>query len=101
MSQITKQTIVNNFEWISNNQVTMDILELQGLKNDFEEISRKLKDSLPDNLIISVNLDELSSYEGSSLYNIFSRLNSIKKNKQTYLPNMLGIYLIEQMEKKN
>ena len=97
MSQITKQTIINNFEWISNNQVIMDILELQGLKNYFMEISQQIKESLPEDLIIKVNLDELSSYEGSSLYNIFRELNSIQTNKQTYLPNMLGIFLMEHM----
>jgi len=97
MIQITKQTIVNNFEWVSNNQVTMDILELQGLKNDFNKISGQIKELLPDNFIIEVNLDELSAYDGSDLYNLFRELNSIKTNKQTYLPNMLGIYLIEHM----
>jgi len=97
MSQITKQTIVNNFEWIINNQVTMDILELQGLKNDFKEISRELKDSLPDDLLVKVNLEELSTYDGSRLYNIFRELNNIQTNKHTYLPNMLGIYLMEHM----
>ena len=97
MIEITKQTIVNNFEWVSNNQVTMDILELQGLKNDLNKISGQIKELLPDNFIIKVNLDELSTYEGSDLYNLFRELNSIKTNKQTYLPNMLGIYLIEHM----
>ena len=97
MIHITKQTIVNNFEWVSNNQVTMDILELQGLKNDLNKISGQIKELLPDNFIIKVNLDELSTYEGSDLYNLFRELNSIKTNKQTYLPNMLGIYLIEHM----
>jgi len=97
MSEITKQTIVNNFEWIYNNQVTMDILKIQGLKNYFEEILDHIKQLLPDDLIVKVNLEQLTMHNGSSLYNLFRELNSIQTNNQTYLPNLLGIFLIEHM----
>jgi hypothetical protein len=97
MSKITKQTIINNFEWICNNQVAMDMLEIHGLMNDFKVISRQIKELLPDDLLVKVNLEELSNYDGSRLYKIFRELNNIQKNKQTYLPNMLGIYLMEHM----
>jgi len=97
MTVISKQTILNNFEWIQNSQVAMDMLEINVLRNEFNEIYELIKKLLPDDLVIDADILELEYYNGGRLYNLFKSLNSIKSNKDTYLPNIVGIYLIHKM----
>ncbi len=97
MSYISKQIIINNFEWIKNNQVAMDMLAIEGLRVDLIEISEQIHQLIPDDLVVKGELLELDNYKGGHLFELFSRLNSIQKNKNTYLPNLVGIYLIEHM----
>jgi hypothetical protein len=98
MIPINKAIIVNNFEWIRNNQVAMDILKIEGLQQDFIAIAEKIKTLIPDTeLNFEGNLGELEKYDGgtySKLYSYFKRLNQIQKNQNTYMPNLAGIYLV-------
>jgi len=98
MIPINKAIIVNNFEWIRNNQVAMDILKIEGLQQDFIAIDEKIKTLIPDTeLNFEGNLVELEKYDGgtySKLYSYFKRLNQIQKNQNTYMPNLAGIYLV-------
>jgi hypothetical protein len=98
MIPINKAIIVNNFEWIRNNQVAMDILKIEGLQQDFIAIAEKIKTLIPDTeLNFEGNLVELEKYDGgtySKLYSYFKRLNQIQKNQNTYMPNLAGIYLV-------
>jgi len=98
MIPINKEVIVNNFEWILNNQVAMDMLDVAGLQLDFITISEKIKTLIPDTeLKFEGNLKELKKYDGgnySRLYTYFKRLNQIQKNPNTYMPNLAGIYLV-------
>ena len=95
MLNITKRLIINNFDWIINNQVAMDMLEIEGLRDDLLENYEQIKTLIPDDLVIEGDLLELDAFEGSHLYNYFIRLNSIQMNKDTYLPNLVGIYMVE------
>lgn len=95
MLNITKRLIINNFDWIINNQVAMDMLEIEGLHDDLLENYEQIKTLIPDDLVIEGDLLELDAFEGSHLYNYFIRLNSIQMNKDTYLPNLVGIYMVE------
>ena len=105
MISINKSTIVNNFEWVRNNQVAMDMMEVAGLKSDFIAISEKIKAIIPDTeLLIEGNLVELEKYNGgdySQLYSYFKRLNHIQKNPNTYMPNLAGIYLVVNLLSKH
>jgi hypothetical protein len=95
MLNITKRLIINNFDWIINNQVAMDMLEIEGLRDDLLENYEQIKILIPDDLVVEGDLLELDAFEGSHLYNYFIRLNSIQMNKDTYLPNLVGIYIVE------
>jgi hypothetical protein len=95
MLNITKRLIINNFDWIINNQVAMDMLEIEGLRDDLLENYEQIKILIPDDLVVEGDLLELDAFEGSHLYNYFIRLNSIQTNKDTYLPNLVGIYIVE------
>ena len=95
MLNITKRLIINNFDWIINNQVAMDMLEIDGLRDDLLENYEQIKILIPDDLVVEGDLLELNAFEGSHLYNYFIRLNSIQMNKDTYLPNLVGIYIVE------
>ena len=101
MIPINKTVIVNNFEWIRNNQVAMDILKIEWLQQDFIAIAEKIKTIIPDTeLNFEGNLVELEKYDGgnySRLYSYFKRLNQIQKNQNTYMPNLAGIYLVMKM----
>jgi hypothetical protein len=95
MLNITKRLIINNFDWIINNQVAMDMLEIEGLRDDLLENYEQIKILIPDDMVVEGDLLELDAFEGSHLYNYFIRLNSIQMNKDTYLPNLVGIYIVE------
>jgi hypothetical protein len=102
MIPINKATIVNNFEWIRNNQVGMDMLEVAGLKSNFIAVAEKIKTIIPDTeLSFQGDLVELEKYDGgvnSQLYSYFKRLNHIQKNPNTYMPNLAGIYLVAKLQ---
>jgi hypothetical protein len=101
MIPINKATIVNNFEWIRNNQVAMDMLEVAGLKSDFISVFEKIKTIIPDTeLSFQGDLVELEKYDGGNyarLYLHFKQLNHIQKNPNTYMPNLAGIYLVAKL----
>ena len=97
MIPVSKSLIINNFEWIINNQIAMDMFELAGLKNDLLEVYNKIKEIIPDDLNVYGDLYELEQCDSGkyySLYNYFKNLTKIQKNKDTYLPNLVGIYLV-------
>ncbi len=95
MLNVSKQLIINNFEWIINNQVAMDMLEIEGLKADLLDMFENIKKIIPDDLVVEGDLLDFDNYDGSRLFHFFSRLNSIQSNMDTYMPNLIGIYLIE------
>ncbi len=100
MISVSKSLIINNFEWIINNQIAMDMFELSGLKNDLIEVYDKIKEFIPDDLIVDGDLYELENCnigKYCSLYNYFKNLTKIQKNKDTYLPNLVGIYLVTKI----
>ena len=97
MLSVSKSLIINNFEWIINNQIAMDMFELAGLQNDLIEVYNKIKEFIPDDLIVDGDLYELENCnigKYCSLYNYFKNLTNIQNNKDTYLPNLVGIYLV-------
>lgn len=98
---INKATIVNNFEWIRNNQVAMDMLEVAGLKFDFIDVAEKIKKIIPDtDQHFHGDLVELEKYNGgdyAQLYSYFKRLNHIQTNPNTYMPNLAGIYFVAKL----
>jgi hypothetical protein len=101
MISVSKSLIINNFEWIINNQIAMDMFELSGLKNDLIEVYDKIKEFVPDDLIVDGDLYELENCNIGkyySLYNYFKNLTKIQKNKDTYLPNLVGIYLVINLD---
>ena len=105
MIPINKATIVNNFDWICNNQVAMDMLEVARLKSDFIAVAEKIKTIIPDTeLSFQGDLVELEKYDGgdySQLYSYFKQLNHVQNNPNTYMPNLAGIYLVENLLTKH
>jgi hypothetical protein len=101
MIAINKATIVNNFEWIRNNQVALDMLEVAGLKTDFIAVAEKIETIIPDTqLSFQGDLVELEKYDGghySKLYSYFKLLNHVQKNPNTYMPNLAGMYLVAKL----
>jgi hypothetical protein len=97
MIPVNKSLIINNFEWIINNQIAMDMFKLDGLENDLLEVYSKIKKFIPDDLNVDGDLYELEQCDSGKyyrLYNYFKNLTKIQKNKDTYLPNLVGIYLV-------
>ena len=97
MISVSKSLIINNFEWIINNQIAMDMFKLARLQNDLLEVYSKIKELIPDDLIVDGDLYELDKCNGGkyySLYDYFKNLTKIQENKGTYLPNLVGIYLV-------
>jgi hypothetical protein len=107
--KINSQMIVNNFEWIVNNQIAMDIIKLLGFITQFNDVYkeiRKLAKAHKNNNDIFDNEDITMEYittnknkvlpEFLGIFDLFYELNSKQKNKNTYLPNLFGILLISQ-----
>jgi hypothetical protein len=95
---ISKSTIINNFEWLLAQQTAVDMLKLDGLHDLLVEATDQLKAlELPT---IDTHPEELlekpvhSNHHYYPIYALFQRLNSIQTNKLTYLPNIVGIYLL-------
>ena len=97
MLNVNKQLIINNFEWIINNQVAMDMLEIEGLKTDLLDMYENIKTLVPDDLVVEGDLLEFDNYDGGRLFHFFTSLNSIQVNTDTYMPNLVGIYLVEHI----
>jgi len=102
MIPINKATIINNFEWIRNNQIAMDMLEVAGLKSDLINVAEKIKTIIPDDIELRFQGDlfELEKYDGGNyykLYSYFKQLNRIQTNPNTYMPNLAGIYLVANL----
>jgi len=91
---ITKSTIINNFDWI--NGPAMDLLDVMGFRTTFENTVNILRE-MPD---MSIDTDVLKNKikspknDTERLYNLFWELNERQNNKYTYLPNLVGMYLI-------
>ena len=107
---ISISMIINNYEWILNNQIAIDIVKLLGFQNQLhtalKEIRNiaKLHQNINDELInkditmeyISDNKKQiLVEYNG--IFDFFYELNKIQKNKNTYLPNLYGLLLISNI----
>jgi hypothetical protein len=95
--ELTKSTIINNFEWVLAQQTAVDMLKLAGLYEKILEITEELRDL--DIPAIDITPEELmnDNHKGSiynSVYRLFQQLNSIQTNKLTYLPNLVGVYLL-------
>jgi hypothetical protein len=102
--------IINNYEWICNNQIAMDIVKLLGfqdtLHNAFNEIRKlaKLQQNINDTLISrDITMEYISAnkkgilIEYKGIFDFFYELNKIQKNKNTYLPNLYGLLLISDI----
>ncbi len=104
---ITISMIVNNYEWIVNNQIAMDIIKLLGFQLQFNDAYKEIrKITKSDNNTYQILSDEditmeyiivrknkiLTEYRG--IFDLFYELNSRQKNKNTYLPNLYGLLLI-------
>ena len=93
---IDKSTIINNFEWF--NGPAKDLIEYNGLLDVFNYVQEELK-NIPE---MNINIDSFDyqikkpSKPIEKLYDMFWKLNEQKENKYTYLPNLIGIYLIIQ-----
>jgi len=104
--KINSSMIVNNFEWIVNNQIAMDIIKLLGFQTQFNDAYKEIRklpkvynnDNIPGNQDITMEYINnhknkvLSEYLG--IFDLFYELNSKQKNKNTYLPNLYGLLLI-------
>jgi hypothetical protein len=105
--KINSSMIVNNFEWIVNNQIAMDIIKLLGFQTQFndayKEIRKLVKAHRNDNDIFGyedITMEYINNHKNKVLseylgiFDLFYELNSKQKNKNTYLPNLYGILLI-------
>jgi len=104
--ELTKSTIINNFEWILAQQFALDILKINNYLETMKKIVTELNEL--DIPIIKINADEIIykprqsdfiNHEYFPIYELFIKINSIQENKLTYLPNIIGIYLL--IESKN
>ena len=102
--------IINNYEWIFNNQIAMDIVKLLGFQNELhnaiKEIRKiaKLHQNINDSLISKdITMEYISAskknilMEYNGIFDFFYELNKIQKNKNTYLPNLYGLLLISDI----
>lgn len=93
---VSKNIILNNFEWIKNTQSTMDIIKLLGFYDSFitaYNIIQKIE--INDTYITLEYIDKnknVGSYQG--IFDLFYEMNQIQNNKNTYLPNLYGLILI-------
>ena len=99
---ISKSLIINNFEWILAQQTAVDILKIHNLHHNLAECSNIIKDlDIPD-IHTSHNeysLEKNREHPYYSLFKLFYHLNEIQENQNTYLPNLVGIYLIMNIVK--
>ena len=105
--KITISMIVNNYEWIVNNQIAMDIIKLLGFITQFNDVYkeiRKLAKAHKNNNDIIDNEEITMEYitvnknkvlpEFLAIFDLFYELNNKQKNKNTYLPNLYGLLII-------
>ena len=107
--KINISMVINNFEWIVNNQIAMDIIKLLGfqtqLNEAFRDIRKIAKIDKYKNIIVNEDITMeyieihknkvLSKYQG--IFDLFYELNRAQKNKNTYLPNLYGLFLISEI----
>ena len=108
--KINISMIVNNFEWIVNNQIAMDIIKLIGFQTQFHDAYKEIRTIAKldknDNVMLS-NEDITMEYitihknkvlpEYRGIFDLFYELNNKQKNKNTYLPNLYGLLLISHI----
>jgi hypothetical protein len=101
--KISKQLILNNFDWFKNNQIVNDIIKLLGFDKQFNDAYIKINNSVLDmfnsddidmNYIKKNKKSVSSEYRG--IFDLFYGINKMQNNKDTYLPNLYGLILISQ-----
>ena len=101
--KISKQLILNNFDWFKNNQIVNDIIKLLGFDKQFNDAYIKINNSVLDMVnsddidmnYIKKNKNSVSS-EYRGIFDLFYGINKMQNNKDTYLPNLYGLILISQ-----
>lgn len=104
---INISTIINNYEWVINNQIAMDIIKLFGFETQLYNVYKKIlklknnQDKIQINTNITMdfikdNKDKIL-LEYLAIFDFFYELNKIQINKNTYLPNLYGILLISNI----
>ena len=104
--KISKQMILNNYEWFKNNQIANDIIKLVGFNIQFNDAYIKINNSVLDMFnnddmddidmnYIKKNKNSVSS-EYRGIFDLFYGINKMQNNKDTYLPNLYGLILISQ-----
>jgi hypothetical protein len=105
--KISKQMILNNYEWFKNNQIVNDIIKLLGFDTQFNDAYIKINNN---NLFDKFNIDDIDdidmsyikknknriSHEYKGIFDLFYQMNKMQINKDTYLPNLYGLILISQ-----
>jgi len=97
--KINNSTIINNFEWILNNQIAMDIIKLLGFQEQLYDASKEIRkigkldiDNITIEYITTHKKLILIKYLG--IFDLFYELNLLQKNQNTYLPNLYALILI-------
>ena len=104
--KISKQMILNNYEWFKNNQIANDIIKLLGFDIQFNDAEFKIN-KLNNNLFHEFNNNDIDmnyikknknsvSPEYKGIFDLFYQMNKIQINKHTYLPNLYGLILISK-----
>lgn len=85
--------IISNYKWLYHNQIFMDYI---GQKKELSDIIDKLA-KLP-NITITADINTIIKHNFTHYKNIFDILNKLynnSNNKNTYIPLLTGLYLLE------
>lgn len=98
---ITKQTIIQNLEYLDNTQPFKHYLATEGLNNTITHMIDSLRKM--DIPTIHVDFDDLSLYNPGDntiekFYNIIFRITSNIDNKNTYIPTLAGAFIVNGLE---
>ena len=98
---ITKELIIQNLEYLNNTQPFKHFLLAENIYNTLPEIIKSINNvDIPP---IKTNFNDLSLYNpaGNTIekfYNIIYKITSSIENKNTYLPTLVGTYLINNID---
>ena len=88
--------IISNYKWLYHNQIFMDYIDY---KIELSEIIDKLS-RLP-NIKITPDIETIKKHTFNNYKNIYGILHKLYDNsinKNTYMPLLVGIYLIDNID---
>ena len=97
--EIEKSLILSNFQWVLAQQTMVDMLKILGLYEEMLDAYERL--GTMDIMIIYSEYPEYPrKLDGkySRIYELFWNLDAVSENKNTYLPNLCGLYLLNNLK---